>query len=129
MTMRSGTPEDVITTNGGEKLAAYNNLPYDVNRRLPMYGTADVNTRNPTDNKTLVLSRTMISFMLRSPRQGNTGIEGWEYVESGQYLGSSFGDIDLYQRLLSRGTHTMQTFNALYLFSYNLAGNNVGITI
>ena len=129
MTMRSGTTDDVITANGGEKSTVYNNLPYDVIRRLPMYGTAEVNTQNPTDNKALVLSRPMISFMLRSPHEKNTGVEGWEYVESGQYLGPSFGDIDLYQRLLSRGAHTIQTFNALYLFSNDLAGNNVCINI
>ena len=120
MTMRSGTTEDVITANGGEKSTVYNNFPYDVKRSLPMYGTTDVNTQNPTDNKTLILSRPMIAFMLRIPHQKNKGMEGWEYVESGKYLGSSFGEIDLYQRLLSEGTHSIQTFNALYLFSDNL---------
>ena len=129
MTMRSGATDDLITANDEEKLGAYMNLPFDVKRRLPMYGTAEVNTQNPTDNKALVLSRPMISFMLRSPHEKNTGVEGWEYVESGQYLGPSFGDIDLYQRLLSRGAHTIQTFNALYLFSNDLAGNNVCINI
>ena len=124
MTMRSGATDDLITANDEENLGAYMNLPFHVKRRLPMYGTTDVNTRDPIDNKTLVLSRPMSSFMLRSPHQKNNGMDGWEYVESGKYLGSSFGEIDLYQRLLSKGTHSIQTFNALYLFSDHLEGKN-----
>ena len=120
MTMRSGAKDDSITANGEEKLGAYINLPFDVKRRLPMYGTTDVNTRDLIDNKTLVLSRPMNSFMLRKPHQKKNGMDGWEYVESGKYLGSSFGEIDLHQKLLSKGTHSIQTFNALYLFSDNL---------
>ena len=119
MTIRSGTTDDILTSNG-EIMGSYNNLPFDVMRRFPMYGTAEVNTQDQNDVATLVLSRPMISFMLRIPHQKNKGMEGWEYVESGKYLGSSFGEIDLYQRLLSKGTHPIQTFNALYLFSDNL---------
>ena len=124
MTIRSGTTDDILTSNG-EILGSYNNLPFDVMRRFPMYGTTDVNGKEQNDVATLVLSRPMISFMLQSPQQKKTGMEGWEYIKSGKFLGSAFGEIDLYQKLLSGGTHTLETFQALYLFSYDLEGKKL----
>ena len=119
MTIRSGAIDDILTSKG-EILGYYNNLPFDVMRRFPMYGTTDVNTQDQNDVATLVLSRPMISFMLLSPQQKKTGMEGWEYIESGKFLGSAFGEIDLYQKFLYGGTYSLQTFHALYLFSYDL---------
>ena len=119
MTIRSGTTDDILSSNG-EMMGYYNNLPFDVMRRFPMYGTTDVNTQHQNDVATVVLSRPMMSFMLRSPQQKKTGMEGWEYIESGKFLGSAFGEMDLYQKFLSGGTYSLQTFHALYLFSYDL---------
>ena len=124
MTIRSGTTDDILSSNG-EMMGYYNNLPFDVMRRFPMYGTTDVNTQDQNDVATLVLSRPMISFMLRSPQQKKTGMEGWEYIESGKFLGPTFEEIDLYQKRLSGGSYTLQTFQALYLFSYDLEGKKL----
>ena len=122
MTMHSGTSDDILTANGGDKLSAYTNLPFDIKRRFPMYGTTDINTQDQNDVKTLVLHRPTLAYMLRSPERKATGMEGWEYMESGKFFGSSFGYIDLYQNVMSEGTYSIQTSHAMYLFSYNLQG-------
>ena len=124
MTIRSGTADDILTSNG-DIMGYYNNLPFDVMRRFPMYGTTDFNTQDQNDVATLVLSRPMMSFMLRSPQQKKTGMEGWEYIDSEKFFGSAFGEIDLYKNLLSGGTYSLQAVHALYLFSYDLEGKKL----
>ena len=94
----------------------YTNLPFEVRRRFPMYGTTDINTGNAN---VLVLTRTMVSFMIRHRSWNPVSLEGWKLISSGNYLGplNTDGNINLYQKTLSKGTYIIDNSSAMYLFS------------
>ena len=125
MTLRSGDVNDPFTIANGESwngnMHYYTNLPFDVQRRFPMYGTTDINSG---DANVLVLNRKMISFLLRHRSWNNVPLDGWKLVSSGNYLGPLItdGNIDLYQKTFSKGTYIIDNNSGMYLFSDVLDG-------
>ena len=125
MTLRSGDVDDPFTISNGaswnEGMHYYTNLPFELQRRFPMYGTTDINTG---DSNVLVLTRTMVSFLLRHRSWNNVPLDGWKLISSGNYLGPLItdGNIDLYQRTFSKGTYIIDNNSAMYLFSDILDG-------
>ena len=119
MTLRSGTSNDPFTQSGASwdnDMYYYTNLPFEVQMRFPMYGTADINTG---DTNILVLTRPMISFLLRHRAWNPVPLDGWRLISSGNYLGPLItdGNIDLYQKTFPRGTYIIDNNSAMYLFS------------
>ena len=119
MSLRSGDVNDPFTNQGrpwDNGMHYYTNLPFEVQRRFPMYGTTDVNTKN---SNVLVLTRTMISFLIRHRSWNHVPLDGWKLISSGNYLGplTTDGNINLYQRTFSKGTYIIDNTAAMYLFS------------
>ena len=119
MTLRSGSSNDPFTQSGASwdnDMYYYTNLPFEVQMRFPMYGTADINTG---DANILVLTRPMLSFLLRHRAWNPVPLDGWRLISSGNYLGPLItdGNIDLYQKTFPRGTYIIDNNSAMYLFS------------
>ena len=123
--MSLNTGDEVFTKGGGYDWNSgqvhYSNFPYEVEKLLPMYGTTDIDTRQ---NNTLLLSRTMLSFMLQDTERDKMDMEGWEYLSSGKYLGPTYEEIDLYKKIIPKGSYMINNFNAMFLFSDGIAGKN-----
>ena len=120
MTIRNGEAMDSFTIFNGTPwdngMYYYTNLPFDVQRRFPMYGTTDINTGN---TNILVLSRSMISFLIRHRSWNPVPLDGWKLISSGNYLGPLItdGNIDMYEKTFSKGTYIIDNDSAMYLFS------------
>ena len=119
MTWRSGGNSDTFSQDNGtypsEGYIYYSNLPLDISKRFPMYGTTDINTSN---NNTVSLPRTMTSYMIRETLQGlDRELIGWRYISSGRYLGQLYEEMDLYQKVFSRGLYYIDNLSSMLLFS------------
>ena len=123
MTLRTGKMDDIFTIRGGpwnKGKVYYTNLPQIVTSRLPMYGTSDVNTGQ--SNK-LYLPRPMIGYLFRVPRWSPVPLDGWTLISTGRYLGTSYGDVNLYRRKFSKGGEfTIDNYSGMYMFSNVDAG-------
>ena len=125
MTLRSGDVNDPFTIANGESwndgMHYYTNLPFEVQRRFPMYGTTDINTG---DANVLVLTRKMMAYLLRHRSWNNVPLDGWKLISTGNYLGPLItdGNIDLYQKAFSKGTYILDNNSGMYLFSDILEG-------
>ena len=116
MTLRTGDPSDAFTINGAtwkDGQVFYTNLPSNLQARFPMYGTHDVNTGQANS---LVLQRPMVSFMLRQTGWSSVPLDGWTLISSGNYLGTKYTGIDLYEKTFPSGTYTIDNNSAMYLF-------------
>ena len=119
MSWRTGGSSDIFSQDNGtyptEGHIHYSNLPLEVFKRFPMYGTTDINTSN---NNTLSLPTTMTSYMIRETLLGlDRELIGWRYISSGRYLGQLFGEMDLYQKVFSRGLYYIDNLSSMLLFS------------
>ena len=125
MTLRCGHKNDVFTIKGGiwkSGTVFYTNLPSFIQKNMPMYGTNDVNT---ADNNTLVLNTAMTAYMFRVSGWKPVDLNGWTLVDSGSYLGpyQSYQTVNLYRKTLNKGTHIIDNWSAMYLFTDVLEGN------
>ena len=119
MTWRTGDSTDVFSQDNGtlpvDGSIHYTNLPFEVSKKFPMYGTADISTH---DNNTLSLSRTMTSYMIRDATLGQVReLVGWRYISTGRYLGPLYGDMDLFHKVFSKGLYHIDNLSTMLLFS------------
>ena len=119
MTWRTGDSSDIFSQDNGtyptEGYIHYSNFPLEVSKRFPMYGTTDINTSN---NNTVSLPRKMTSYMIRETLQGlDRELIGWRYISSGRYLGPLYGEMDLYQKVFSKGLYYIDNISSMLLFS------------
>ena len=121
MTFRNGDASDPFTNIGGpwsDNTVYYRNLPMWLKQRFPMYGTSDVNTG---DKNVLVLSSTMVSYLLRKKSWSGVPLDGWKLISSGSYI-SHYEVIELYKKIFTKGTYIIDNYSAMYLFSDILDG-------
>ena len=120
MTLRSGAPSDIFTIRNGQPWSEgvfYQNLPLDMQAQFPMCGTNDVNTG---DTNTLVLPKPMISYLIRKKSWSeDVPLHEWTLIQSGNYLGGLSKSpivVNVYKRMFTKGTHTIDNNSAMYLF-------------
>ena len=120
MTYRSGTSTDFFTLRNGQPWydgVFYQNLPLDMQAQFPMCGTNDIVTG---ETNTLVLPKTMISYLIRMPSWKETvPLNGWTLIKTGEYLGGIANDqklANLYKKTLTKGKHIIDNNSAMYLF-------------
>ena len=123
MTIRTGKIDDIFTIGGKtwhKGKVYYTNLPQIVRSRLPMYGTSDVNTGQ---SNILYLAKPMIGYLFRVSSWSPVPLDGWTLISTGRYLGSKYGDVNLYRREFSKGGEfTIDNYSGMYLFSKIEAG-------
>ena len=97
--MWNGVPMDQVS---GSQLQE---LPLIIPKRLPMYGTTEVNAEDE-----LMLKRTMIAFMIRDKENGNNdGLDEWYSID--KISGKQF-----YVKLMEKGIHNVEGNAEVYLF-------------
>ena len=119
MTWRTGDTLDTFTQNNGtipsKGSIYYSNLPFEVRKQFPMYGTTDIGTDK---NNTLFISRKMTSYMFHEAAQGmDRELTGWKYISSGMYLGPFYGEMDLYEKVFSKGVYYIDNRYSMFLLS------------
>ena len=123
MTLRTGDPSDSITIEGGKVwhngLVFYTDLPPFIQKRLPMYGTSDINT---SDQNVLVLKTKMTAYMIRDLSWNAVDLNGWTLLGNGTYLGPLTLRVTLFERIMDKGTYIIDNNSAMYLFSDVLEG-------
>ena len=98
--MWNGVPMDL---ESGSQLPE---LPLIIQKRLPMYGSTEVNAEDE-----LMLKRTMIAFMIRDKENGNNdGLDEWYSID--KISGKQF-----YVKLMEQGIHNIEDNAEGYLFS------------
>ena len=124
LSLRTGDPSDSFTIRNGNSWSNgqvfYSNLPSSIQSRFPMWGPSDVDSGN--DN-VLVLKTTVIAYLLRNPDWGAiVPLEGWRLMSSGKYLGPTETSVNLYEKVIRKGTYVIDNYSAMYLFSDELYG-------
>ena len=119
MTWRIGDTYDTFTQYNGTMPPLgsihYSNLPFEVSKHFPMYGTTDIGTGI---NNTLSVPRKMTSYMLHEAWQRmDRDLTGWTYMSSGMYLGRSYGEMDLYEKVFPKGVYYIDNRHSMFLLS------------
>ena len=81
-------------------------LPLIIQKRLPMYGTTEVNAGDE-----LTLTRIMMAFLIRDKNNNNKeGLDGW-------YSFDKISDKQFYVRIIEKGIHNIEGNAEVYLFT------------
>ena len=116
MSLRGYEKRDDLTESGNIVADLYYTaFSSEFHSYFPMYGTKN---RNDGDTNALLINKPVYAYMARATAWTDVDVSGWfaAPTNTGNLLGPAVGDVELYEKYLDQGSHTLDNSNAYYLF-------------